>query len=158
VSEATATKTITVSRTGDGAGTVTVNWAAASNTATLGTDFIAAGGVLTFGAGVTSQTFNVTLVNDTAAEGNETGFLMLSTPTGGARLGVRPTATLTITDNDVPASGFRFSATSYTASETGNKVITIQRSSSAAAQSVTFTTSDNGTAVAGLDYTAVSQV
>lgn len=158
VGEATASKTIVVSRTGDAAGTVTVSWAAASNTATLGTDFTAAGGVLTFAPGVTSQSFIAGITNDTAAEGNETGHLMLSNPTGGARLGVRPRATLTITDNDVSTSGFKFNATSYTASETGTKAITILRTSSTAAQTVTFTTSDNGTAVAGLDYTAVSQV
>jgi uncharacterized repeat protein (TIGR01451 family) len=154
--ESTATKSITVSRTGDSAGTVSVNWSAASNTATLGTDFTAPGGVLTFGPGVTSQSFTVNVTNDTAAEGNESGHLILSNPIGGSKLGVRPRATLTISDNDVSSSGFKFNNTSYTASESGSKSITISRTSSTAAQSVTFTTSNNGTAVAGTDYTAVT--
>jgi uncharacterized repeat protein (TIGR01451 family) len=157
VGEATASKSITVSRTGDSTATVTVTWSAASNTAVLGADFTAGGGVLTFDPGVTSKTFTVGIVNDTLAEGNESGYLLLSNPTGGARLGARPNATLTITDNDVPTSGFRFSATSYTASESGNKSITISRTGTTAAQSVTFKTSD-GTASAGTDYTAVSTV
>jgi Calx-beta domain len=154
--ESTATKTITVSRTGDNTGTVSVNWSAASNTATLGTDFTAPGGVLTFGPGVTSQSFTVNITNDTAAEGNESGHLILSNPTGGAKLGSRPRAILTISDNDVSSSGFKFNNNSYTTTESGSKSITITRTSSTAAQSVTFTTSNNGTAVAGADYTAVT--
>ena len=157
VGEATATKTITVSRTGDPAGTVTVNWSAASNTATLGADFAGAGGVLTFDPGVTSRSFTVSVTNDTAAEGNETGYLILSNPTGGARVGTSGVATLTIVDNDVSASGFKFGSTNYVSAESGSKAITISRTSSTAAQSVTFTTSD-GTAVAGSDYTAVTAV
>jgi uncharacterized repeat protein (TIGR01451 family) len=156
VSESTATKTITVSRTGDSAGTVSVTWSAASNTATLGTDFTASGGVLTFGPGVTSQSFLVNITNDTIPEGNESGHLILSNPTGGAKIGIRRRSTLTIIDNDVSALGFKFSATSYTTSESGSKLITVSRTSSTAAQSVTLTTSNNGTAVAGTDYTTVT--
>ena len=156
VPESTSTKTITVSRTGDSAGTVSVNWSVASNTATLGSDFTGPGGVLTFGPGVTSQSFTVNITNDTEAEGNETGHLILSNPTGGAKLGVRSRAMLTISDNDVSSSGFKFSNSVYTASESGSKPITISRTSSTTAQSVTFTTSNNGTALAGTDYTAVT--
>jgi hypothetical protein len=112
---------------------------------------------LTFDPGVTSRTFTVGIVNDTEPEGNETGYLKLSNPTGGAKLGTRPNATLTIIDNDVSTSGFKFSATAYTASESGTKAITISRTNTTAAQSVTFTTSD-GTALAGTDYTAVNAV
>jgi uncharacterized repeat protein (TIGR01451 family) len=155
VGEATATKSITVKRTGDAAGTVTVAWSAVSNTATLGVDFAATGGVLTFDPGVTSRSFNVGITNDTAAEGNETGYLILSNPTGGARIGASGVATLTITDNDVSTAGFKFNATNYVSPESGAKVVTITRTSTTAVQSVTFATSD-GTAVAGSDYTPVT--
>ena len=47
-------------------------------------------GVLPFAANQTSQTFKVTIVNDTLAEGPETCLLQLSSPTGGAILGPRP--------------------------------------------------------------------
>ena len=157
VGEATATKSITVNRTGDSTGTTTVQWSAASNTATLGVDFGAAGGVLTFGPGVTSRSFTVSVTNDTAAEGNESGHLILSAPTGGARLGTSGNATLTIVDNDVSASGFKFSGTYFANPESGSKAITISRTTATAAQSVTFTTS-NGTAAAGIDYTAVTAI
>jgi hypothetical protein len=157
VGEGTATKTITVSRSDGSAGTVTVDWSAASNTATLGTDFTAAGGTLTFGPGVLSRTFTVNVINDTDQEGNESLHLTLSNPTGGAVLGAVRRAILTIVDNDVPTSGIQFAAASYTTSEGGSKAITITRPSGATEQSVTFTTADNGTAVAGADYTAVTQ-
>ncbi len=154
--ESVAPKTVAVSRTGDSTGTVSVNWSAASNTAILGTDFTAPGGVLTFGPGVSSQSFVVNIVNDTTAEGNELGHLILSNITGEAILGQRPRASLTIKDNDVPSSGFKINENYYTAAETGSKLITISRTNSTSAQSVTFSTSNNGTAEAGIDYSAVT--
>ena len=99
----------------------------------------------------------MSVTNDTAAEGNETGYLILSNPTGGAKLGTSGNATLTIADNDVPTAGFKFSATYFANPESGSKAITISRTTTTAAQSVTFTTSD-GTAAAGSDYTAVTAV
>ena len=154
--EANASATITIVRTGDTSGTVGVDWSAVSNTATAGTDFTAPGGTLTFSAGVTSRTFTVAITNDTAAEGNVSALLLLSNPTGGATLSpTRRAAPLTIVDNDVPASGFRFQSAATTTQETGSKAIVVARTSSSVAQSVTVSTS-NGTAVAGADYTAVT--
>ncbi len=154
--ESTASATITVVRTGDTSGTVGVDWSALSNTATAGTDFTAPGGTLTFVGGVTSRTFTVAITNDTAAEGNESAHLVLSNPTGGATLDLnRRAAPLTIVDNDVSSSGFKFQSDAAPAPETGSKAIVVARTSSSAAQSVTVSTS-NGTAVAGADYTAVT--
>ena len=156
VNEATASATITVVRTGDPSSTVGVDWSAVSNTATSGVDFTAPGGTLTFAAGVTSRTFTVAITNDTAAEGNETAILVLSNPTGGAALDLtRRAAPLTIVDNDVSSSGFKFQNAINTVAETGSKAVAVVRTSSAVAQSVTVATSD-GTAVAGADYTAVT--
>ena len=158
VNETVASVIITVSRTGDTSGTVSVDWSAASNTATVGTDFTAPGGTLVFAAGVTSRTFAISITNDTAAEGNESGHLVLSNPTGGAVLGQIRRSVLIILDNDVPSAGFRFQYHIFTVSESGARSITVVRTSSSAAQSVTVTTSNNGTAVAGTDYTAVTTI
>jgi glucose/arabinose dehydrogenase len=155
VAETAATATITVERLGATAGTVTVDWSASSNTATVGVDCTATGGTLTFGPGVTSRTFSVSVVNDTAAEGNESIRLSLSNPSGAA-LAMRSETWLIITDNDVPATGIQFSQASYNVNESGSASIAITRSSTATAQTVTFSTSDNGTAVAGADYTATT--
>ncbi len=157
VNESTASATITVLRTGDTSGAVGVDWSAVSNTATSGVDFTAPGGTLTFAAGVTSRTFTVSITNDTAAEGNESAYLVLSNPTGGAALDLtRRAAPLTIVDNDVSSlSGFKFQNAINTAAESGSKAVAVSRAGSATAQSVTVSTSD-GTAVAGADYTAVT--
>ena len=156
VNEATASATITVVRSGDPSSTVGVDWSAVSNTATSGVDFTAPGGTLTFAAGVTSRTFTVAITNDTAPEGNETAILVLSNPTGGAALDLtKRAAPLTIVDNDVSSSGFRFQNAINTVAETGSKAVAVVRTGSSAAQSVTVSTSD-GTAVAGADYTAVT--
>jgi hypothetical protein len=57
--------------------------------------------VLTFNNGVTSRTFTVPLLNDAVAEPSETIQLTLGTPTG-TTLGTPSTATLSVTDDDVP--------------------------------------------------------
>jgi hypothetical protein len=106
VSEAAAAATIVVTRTGGTASGVTVDYQTTDVTATggatalPGVDYKTTSGTLSFPAGVTSRTFTVPVFADTAVEGNETVLLSLSPPTGGATLGPRSTATLTIVDND----------------------------------------------------------
>ena len=65
---------------------VTVKYAdAGTGTATSGTDYTAiTGGTLTFAAGATSQTFNVSVTGDVLDESNETVVVSLSAPTNAA--------------------------------------------------------------------------
>src|SRR5438309_2299974 len=91
---------IKVTRSGGSASGVTVNYSTGDGTATAGSDYTATSGTLTFGAGVTSKTFTIPIINDALDEPNETVILTLSNPTGGATLGTRSTAVLTIVDND----------------------------------------------------------
>ena len=81
---------------------VTVNYAdAATGTATSGTDYTAIiGGTLTFAAGTTSQTFNVSVTGDVLDESNETILVSLSAPTNAAVSSTAGTGTGTITDDD----------------------------------------------------------
>jgi streptogramin lyase len=58
--------------------TVTVNYATADGTATAGSDYAAASGVLTFAPGATTQTITVNVIGDTTPEPNETFFVNLS--------------------------------------------------------------------------------
>ena len=78
---------------------VTVDYATSDNTAIAGSDYVAVNGVLSFTAGVTIQTFAVSILDDTLGESDETIALMLSNPTNGT-LGVPDAATLTILDDD----------------------------------------------------------
>ena len=99
VDEGAGTVTVTVQRTDGSEGTVTVNYATSNGTATAPADYTATSGTLTFGPGVTTQSFTIPIVEDTIAEAAETFTVALTGPTGGAALGTA-TATITITDNE----------------------------------------------------------
>jgi hypothetical protein len=103
IGEGGGTATITVSRSGGSAGTVSVNFTTTTDgsTATPGEDYRPVTGVLTFAPGVTTQTFTITILDDGMDEPDETVGLVLSSPTG-TTLGPPAMATLTILDDDVP--------------------------------------------------------
>jgi hypothetical protein len=154
ISEAGPVATITVTRSGGTASNVTVQYATADGTATAGDDYTAVSGTLTFGANVMSQTFNVPILEDSLGETNETVLLAISNATGGATLGARKTATLTITENE---SVLQFSVALSTVAESAPKAtITVKRSGdTTTAVTVDYITAD-GSAVAGQDYVATS--
>jgi hypothetical protein len=93
---------ITVLRSGDTAGTATVEYSTMAGTATEGEDYTNSSGMLIFGPGVASQTFQVPLRDDAAPEGPETVALTLLNPGDGTVLGSQDSATLTILDDDAP--------------------------------------------------------
>lgn len=99
VNESAGSTSITVIRSGNTGGSVTVNYSTSNGTALAGADYTTAASVLTFGAGVISQTFSVPIVDDTDVENNETVNLTLSNPNG-AVLGAPSAAVLTIVDDD----------------------------------------------------------
>ena len=77
---------------------VTVNVSTANHTATAGTDYVGMVQSLTFLAGQTSKSFDVSLVNDTVAERVEAFTVQLNSATN-ARIGTA-VATGTISDDD----------------------------------------------------------
>lgn len=66
------------------AGSVTVQYATSDSTATAGSDYAGASGVLTFAPGETSKTISVVVFGDTALEGDESFLVTLSNPSGAA--------------------------------------------------------------------------
>ena len=78
----TSTLVFTVSLSSPLSQTVTVNYATSSGTATAGTDYQAASGLLTFSSQMTTQVVNVTVFGDVLNEAPETLFLTLSGATG----------------------------------------------------------------------------
>jgi hypothetical protein len=101
VNEGDGYVTITVTRTGGSAGTVSVDYATTDDTAIAGSDYSEAQGTLNWDDGdAEAKTFPVTLIDDVLIEGNETLIISLGNVQGGAALGVPDTAVLTITDND----------------------------------------------------------
>lgn len=63
---------------------VTLSYATANGTATAGSDYTTALGSLTFNAGETAKTINVSIIGDTLLEGNEAFFVNLTNPSGAA--------------------------------------------------------------------------
>lgn len=123
--------TVTVSRTGGTAGTVAVNYATSNGTAQSGNEYTATSGTLTFAAGETSKTFTVAVNDDSQNDGSKTFNLTLSTPTGGANIGVVGTATVSVTDNEtvtVGSGSIKFSKSTYSATESaGIALVTVLR-------------------------------
>jgi len=103
VDEDAGTVTITVTRTGGDEGTVTVNYATTDGSATAPADYTETSGTLTFGPGVTEQTFTVPIVQDLQPESDETFTITLSGPTGGATL-INATTTVAITGSAIGAA------------------------------------------------------
>jgi hypothetical protein len=96
--------TVSVTRTGGTTGAASVNYAVTGGTATAGQDFTASSGTLSWAAGEGgAKSFTVAILDDSIDEPNETVNLTLS-GANGATLGTPATATLTIVDNDAPAT------------------------------------------------------
>jgi hypothetical protein len=152
VLEAGPVATITISRTGGGAGGVTVDFTTSDGTATAGLDYTNASRTLSFAANELSKTVTIPIINDTLDEPNETVLLRLSNPTGGASLGPKANAVLVIQDNDIGGT-ISFSAATYSVSETSTvaRVIVNRTGGAASAVTVDLATRD-GSATEGADY------
>lgn len=107
VSEGAGSAAITVIRTNGSQGTVTANFATSDGTARAGSDYTTTSGTLIFPDAVTNVTFNIPILNDPLVETNEVITLTLTTPTGGASLGLA-NALLTILDDDFNPGSFSF--------------------------------------------------
>ena len=88
--------TVTLSRATDSA--LTVDYATADGSAQAGVNYTAASGTLTFQAGESSQTVNVTVLDDSHNEGEETLILRLSKPSEGRLTDAETTGTIANTD------------------------------------------------------------
>ncbi len=100
VSEDAGAATISITRSGDPAIPVTVDYSTADRTAKQSQDYTLAAGTLGFGPGETVKSFVVLITDDLYVEGNETVDLTLSNSTGGAVIGSPQTSVLTIVDGD----------------------------------------------------------
>jgi glucose/arabinose dehydrogenase len=148
--------TLTVLRKDSTSGAITVSYATSGGTATLGPDFQGSSGTLTFADGAASATLSIPIIDDRAIEPDETLTVSLSGPSAGAALGSPATATVTIVNDDLPGS-LSFSAASYGKSESGlTATVTVTRTGGLASGVAVGYRTENGTASAGVDYTARS--
>jgi len=108
---------VMVNRVNGSAGSVTVNYASANDTATAGSDYTAVAGVLTFADGETQKTVLIPTTDDAFYEGSEQFRFLLSNASGTAGVNT-PSTNVTINDND-PAPSLTVSNASVTEGNSG---------------------------------------
>ena len=147
---------ITVIRTNGNVGQVSVDFSVSGGTAVAGANYVPTNGTLTFGDGVTSESFVVQVIHNPAVQGNLTVNLTLSNPVGGTSIVGQNPVPLTILEEDI---GLSFAQTSYFVNDSNSTLtIGVQRLGGAnGSVSVNYATvTTNGTAQAGTDYVATS--
>jgi hypothetical protein len=155
VAEDTNAVTITVIRSGATHTAATVRFASSNLTAVAGSDFIGTNGILTFAAGVTTNSLGLAILNDATAENNETLTLRLSSPTN-CSLGTS-NLTVTITTNDSAILAFSV-ATNLVSESSGTLTFTVNRTGTTNnAVTVAFATT-NVSASSSSDYSATNGI
>ena len=139
--------------------TVTVNYATANNTASAGTDYVAASGTLTFAPGQQSQPVSITINGDTNVEPNETFNVNLSGAVNAAIGDDQAVGTIT-NDDAAPAPTPAISINNVSVAEgnsgttTATFTVSLSRTSNQTV-TVNFATAGN-TATSGIDFVAAS--
>ncbi|MDH3326371.1 MAG: PKD domain-containing protein, partial [Gammaproteobacteria bacterium] len=96
---------IAVNRVGGSDGTVSVDYQIADGSAAINADYLAKNGSLVFTDGVMTQSFVITILDDTSQEGDETVMISLTNISANSSLDTA-SATLTITDDETaPITG-----------------------------------------------------
>jgi poly(3-hydroxybutyrate) depolymerase len=149
VAENAGAVTLTVQRVNATTTPVSVDYATADGTATNGLKYRAVSGTLAFGAGETTQTIVVPIVNNGFVEGAKNFRAILSNPTN-AVLGTRTNVMVFITDSDVGVQ-FQLSATSV-AEDAGAVLIGVVRGDDARLPVTVDVATSDLSATNGLDY------
>ncbi len=135
--------------------TITVNYATGPGSATVGTEYTAENGTLTFAPGQKNKTISILTKGDVADEPNETFVVNLSSPANATIADAQ--AVVTILDDDDATPGIQASISNATVTEgnagTQNVLLTVTLSGlPTQTVKVGFATAPN-TASAGSDYT-----
>jgi uncharacterized repeat protein (TIGR01451 family)/uncharacterized delta-60 repeat protein len=170
---------ITVLRTNGTSGNVSVraftrngDFASGGVPATNGVDYVAASRPLTFDSGVTSQYFDIQLLDDFTFEPDKTFYVILTNATGGATIPPLRTpvatdvATVRIIDNDIATGKANFLLDSVSPSVTtadyrtnefaGTAIIPLERLGGDVGELTVTVVAISGTATAGLDFVGVT--
>ena len=147
---------VTVSRYNNLSGGVSVNYATTNGTAVSGVNYTATSGTLNFSNNQSLYTIPMPILYDTNVTGDLQFTMGLLSPSGGAQIGIPSMTTIIIKDVD---TGLSFTTNATTVMKNGTNVVLTVRCSNTNAEpvSVNFATS-NGSAVAGVDYTATNGV
>ena len=152
---ASAAAVFTVTLSQPSAQTITVNYTTMDGTAFAGTDYTATSGTLTFQPGVTSQVVSVPIIKGTIYGPSKTFTLNLSNATNAGFLDSQATATIQDVTAEPSVTVGAFSVTKP-ASGSVPAIATLQLSApSGLPVTVSYSTA-NGSAIAGVDYTATT--
>jgi glucose/arabinose dehydrogenase/uncharacterized protein (DUF427 family) len=139
---------------------VTVTYSTVNGTAGAPGDFTAAtSATVDIPAGQTSVSVAIPLVNDTTSEPNESFSVTLDGATlNGSAIAATGSATVTITDNDLPPASVTITASPVSVTEGATPSATVVFTLNAARASPTIITysTQNGTATAGADFTGAT--
>ena len=132
--------------------TITVKYATTDGTATVGSDYQAVNGTVTFAPGETSKPLTVLVNGDTQVEPDETFFINLTIPFNATIVKAQGVGTI-INDDSVTPATLDFSQATYNVQEDlGALTITITRSGdTTGSTSVDYATFD-GTATQRADF------
>ncbi len=126
----------------------TIDYTITGGTATNTADYIFTSGTLTFtNGGTTTQNINLTILDDTLNEADETIIITLSNPTGGT-LGAISTLTYTIT-NDDPLPTVQFTTVSQSIAENAGSILVTAQLSAFSGQTITLPISVNASSTTG---------
>jgi hypothetical protein len=147
---------VVVQRSGGTGSPMSVAYSPSSGTATAGSDFVLADGVLNFAAGETEKSIAVAIGNDPDIELTEAFTITLANPVGGAVLGATSMHTVSIDSEDGRGQIAFGSAASTVAETAGTATISVLRSGALTnPMSVNYATA-SGSATAGSDFTTTS--
>ena len=153
------TASFVVALTGAVSGVVQVPYETANGTAESGAnkDYTAASGTLEFQAGDTSKTIEVTTLEDSLNEADETFTVSLTAVTGpnGVSLGTS-SATGTIEDDDPISAALGTHTANVAEGDDATYEVTLSGGTSTAAVVVNYAVDTSSTAISGTDYTAPS--
>ncbi|MDI1287876.1 MAG: Calx-beta domain-containing protein [Reyranella sp.] len=149
--------TFTVTLSAASATPVTVNYATANGTATAGSDYVAQSGTLTFAAGETQKTVQVTAIGDAVVEANEGFTVVLTNPAGATLADGTGAGTITNDDAAPPPPTLAIGDSTFaegSAASPGHASFTVTLSAASATPVTVSYATANGTAAAGSDYVA----
>ena len=150
------TVALTVTRTGNLTAAATIMYSTADITAEAGHEYFAAAGTVSFAAGEATKTVTIALTGDASADAVSTFGVTLTAPTGNAVLGAVTTEVVTVANG---LSAVKFSPAQVQATEgQGTVTITVTRTGNLGVAGAVAYATQNGTAVAGTDFTATSGV
>jgi uncharacterized delta-60 repeat protein len=133
---------------------LSVHYSTADAGAVAGVDYTAVNGTLVFTNGVGTNTFNVPILNNSLLTGSRNFIVSLANATAPGKITSPSNQVVTIIDSN---SGLSFSSATYSVLKTGiaAQITVLRTDNTNTTSSVNFTTA-NGTAIAGVDYSATN--